>query len=117
MKAAVIGALAGTTLAVAALGGLSPLGRAFAQRPSAEVAGDASELIVLSSPAGDSRQQVTVIDPRSRVMSVYHISGATGEIALKSVRDFHWDLRMTELNGVSPLPHEVRSLVEPNYNR
>jgi hypothetical protein len=45
-------------------------------------------------------------------MSVYHIDGS-GEISLRSVRAFHWDLMMDDFNGVSPSPREIRALVEP----
>ncbi len=45
-------------------------------------------------------------------MSVYHVESATGEIALKSVRRFHWDLQMDEFNGDSPSPREIRALIE-----
>jgi len=46
-------------------------------------------------------------------MSVYHIELATGKIALRSVRNIHWDLQMTEFNSADPLPREIRSLLEP----
>ena len=53
--------------------------------------------------------EVTVVDPRTRVMSVYHVDAKSGEIVLKSVRNIHWDLQMIEFNAVSPLPREIRS--------
>jgi hypothetical protein len=53
-----------------------------------------------------------VIDAKLRVMGVYQIDGTSGEIALKSVRNFSWDLQMTEFNAASPLPREIRSLLE-----
>jgi hypothetical protein len=71
-----------------------------------------SGLITITATIGDSRQQLTVIDPEKHVLSVYHIDLATGEIVLKSVRNIHWDLQMVEYNGTSPLPREIRSLLE-----
>jgi hypothetical protein len=71
-----------------------------------------AELIALSHDLGDGRQQVTVIDPKARVMAVYHVERTSGEIALKSVRNVHWDLQMEEFNGVSPAPRDIRSLLE-----
>jgi len=68
-------------------------------------------LIVMSAPLADG-QQLTVIDPATRVVCIYHVSAKTGEISLKSVRNITWDLRMTQFNGVNPLPEEIRSLVE-----
>ncbi len=66
----------------------------------------------MASPTADNRQQLTVIDPQTRVMSVYHIDVTSGAITLKSVRNIHWDLQMSEFNGVSPLPREIRALLE-----
>ncbi len=74
--------------------------------------GAGSELITSVSPAGENRQLVTMIDPRTRVMAVYLIDGVSGEVSLKSVRAFQWDLQLAEFNGTSPLPREIRSLVE-----
>jgi hypothetical protein len=71
-----------------------------------------SGLIALAAPAGENRQQITVIDPREQVMSVYHIDLATGAIDLKSVRKIEWDLRMVQFNGTSPLPQEIRTKIE-----
>jgi hypothetical protein len=73
----------------------------------------ASGLITLTSPAGENRQLLTVIDPRTRAVSVYHVDALTGTLSLKSVRNIHWDLQMVEFNGVSPLPREIRSMLEP----
>ncbi len=77
-----------------------------------QVARPSGELIALATTVGDKYQQVTVIDPNKRVMSVYHVELATGRIWLRSVRDIHWDLQMTEFNAESPLPQQIRSLLE-----
>lgn len=69
------------------------------------------ELIALTSDAGD-RQQVTVIDPRSRTMSVYHVAHTAGTISLKSVRSIQADLQMDEFNTESPLPRDIRAILE-----
>ena len=55
---------------------------------------------------------LTVIDPRQRVIGVYHIDLSTGKITLKSVRNIQWDLQVEEFNNVSPLPKEIRSSLE-----
>ncbi len=71
------------------------------------------ELITLHLPAtGDKHQQFLVLDPRLRVMSVYQIDSATGVIALRSVRQIHWDLQLADYNGVNPLPREIRLMLE-----
>ena len=50
---------------------------------------------------------VILIDPAQQVMSVYHISREDGQIQLKSVRKFAWDLGMPDYNTSSPLPEEI----------
>lgn len=115
MRTAVLGVLvASVTAALAVLLGLSVL-PAQTQRPPGpttqrEVA--ASQLIALTADTDERTQQVVVIDPQKRTMAVYHIDKASGQSTLKSVRQIRWDLEMEEFNGVSPLPREIRSLVE-----
>ena len=98
----------GVGLVVAAAGG-GDFSRVEANPPQA---GATTDLITHATSLGDHRQQLTVIDPRQRAMAVYHVDSATGEITLKSVRNFHWDLQMTEFNSASPLPREIRSMLE-----
>ncbi|MCA9141714.1 MAG: hypothetical protein H6823_22750 [Planctomycetaceae bacterium] len=83
--------------------------RLHAQQPAAHPQG---ELIALNSDVEEGRQQIVVIDPKSRVMSVYHIEHATGVISLKSVRNIHADLLMDEFNTDSPLPKEIRAILD-----
>lgn len=113
MKRVVLGALAGAGLVIALSGVLDYHGEVFAQRPSPECRADwGHELIALSGPAGEDGQLVAVIDPRQRVIGVYHVDRATGKIALRSVRNIHWDLQLTEFNSDSPLPREIRGLLQ-----
>ena len=56
-------------------------------------------------------QQLTVIDPATRSMAVYHVEKASGRLTLKSVRRFQWDLQLEEFNGASPLPREIQSML------
>jgi hypothetical protein len=112
MKAAVIGALLGVVVTVVAVGVL-PVGTpARAEIGAAWHPGSSSDLITSSTPVAENRQLVTVIDPKTRVLAVYLIDGATGVVSLKSVRAFQWDLQLAEFNGTTPLPREIRSLVE-----
>jgi hypothetical protein len=69
------------------------------------------ELIALSFDVGNGRQQITLVDPRTRMIGVYHVDPASGELSLKSVRNVHWDLQMDEFNGTTPSPREIRSLL------
>lgn len=55
---------------------------------------------------------VTVIDPQTKVMSVYHIGRENGQIQLKSVRPLQWDMEMTGYNTADPTPQEIRAGLE-----
>ena len=72
-----------------------------------------ADMLAVSANVGDKYQQLTVIDPKLRVMSVYHIEFATGRIALRSVRAFNFDMQMKQFNGKDPLPEEIESLLAP----
>lgn len=72
----------------------------------------ADGLIAISETVEQKYQQVTVIDPKQRVMSVYHIDLASGVISLRSVRSIQWDLQMSDYNGKSPLSREIQALSE-----
>jgi hypothetical protein len=109
MKAAAIGAFVSAVLVLMVVGGIPDIARVYATTP--EYAAN-SDLITLTSSLGDHRQQLTIIDPKLRSIGIYHVDGASGEISLKSVRNFSWDLQLQEFNGVSPLPREIRSLLE-----
>lgn len=116
MRSAAFGLVLGAGLLLV-MWGASALPQAVAQRPggfpaNAPASPPASgELIALSFDAGGGRQHITLIDPRTHMLGVYAIDPATGEIALRSVRNVHWDLQMDEFNGTTPSPREIRSLL------
>lgn len=115
MRAAVVGSLFGLGVLLVLTFGLPPVGfpEASAQRGASDRASPSAELMALSFDSGDGRQQVTVIDPRARVMAVYQVDRATGALALKSVRNVHWDLQIEDFNSANPTPREIRALSEP----
>jgi hypothetical protein len=82
--------------------------RALAQRGGPTERDENGGVLALSTTF-EGLQQITIVDPRTRVMSVYHVDAKSGEIVLKSVRNIHWDLQMIEFNATSPLPREIRS--------
>jgi hypothetical protein len=119
MRSAVVGVVVGLVLmalwAVAFPEG-SGFPEASAQRPGldkhSQDRAQSPELIALSFDGGDARQQVTLVDPRSKTVAVYHIDRATGAITLRSVRNVAWDLQIEEYNSASPTPREIRVLSE-----
>jgi hypothetical protein len=76
---------------------------------TAPAAANGTELIVVPTALGEKGQMLTIVDPRQRALSVYHIDLVTGKIALKSVRNIQWDLQVTSFNNEIPLPLEIRS--------
>jgi hypothetical protein len=113
MKAAAIGAFVGVLLSVVVAGLFSGVVPVHAQAtPPAGHRFATEDLITSTTLVAENRQLVTIIDPKTRVMAVYLIEGSTGQVSLKSVRPVHWDLQLAEFNCTSPLPQEIRSLVE-----
>jgi hypothetical protein len=111
-----LGILVGVGLVMAAIAVAQQRAEVFAQRPAPPpmppTAAAGTELIVVPMTLGDKGQMLTVVDPRRRVLSVYHIDAATGKIALKSVRNIQWDLQINDFNNDKPLPQEIRSSLE-----
>ena len=103
-----------TALAVGALALAVEFPQASAQRTQPERAPPADQLIALPFEAADGKQQVTIVDPRTRVIAVYQVDKVNGSLALRSVRNVHWDLLMEEYNTShgSPTPRDIRALAE-----
>jgi hypothetical protein len=58
---------------------------------------------------------LTVVEPQTHVLAVYHINRETGEVALKSVRNFEQDLRLVEFNSAGLSPDEIRRTFERQH--
>jgi len=116
MRSVVLGLVVVAGLLVSVVGICSERNRVFAQHAAVhrpDRGKSDAQLISFSVLAPEGRQQITMIDTVNRVMSVYHVEMATGEISLRSVRRFHWDLQMDEFNGASPSPRDIRAMTEP----
>ena len=109
MKATVFGmfgAVAGLVLLATLFGHEQPV---LAQRPFSE---PSSELIALPTTIDSGHQQITIIDPIKRAMSVYHIDLSSGKITLKCVRNIYGDLQIDDFNAEAPLPRDIRAQLE-----
>jgi hypothetical protein len=111
MRHSLIGAVLIAGLVIAATAGRS------ASEPADGPLADPSrvpsgELITHVTAADGEPQIVTVIDPRQRVIAVYHVDRTTGQITFKSSRNITWDLQMIEHNSGDPLPQDVRSALQ-----
>lgn len=118
MRSAVLGALLGAGLVMAAVGATPNRGEVLAQRVGEHQPNlPDSNLIALSTTVDGQYQLVTVIDPNQRVMSVYQIELSGGDVKLCCVRNIHWDLQMLYFNGKNPLPPEIRSRLDALQSR
>jgi hypothetical protein len=113
MRKAVLGALIGAGLVIVAAAAAPERSDVLGPRAAAPSVAVGGELLALSTTVGDKYQQLTVIDPKAKVISVYHVELATGSVKLCCVRNIHWDLQMMHFNGDNPLPREIQSLLEP----
>jgi hypothetical protein len=113
MRHSLLGVLATAGLVIAVTAGRgvseSPIVPQGARVEFPAFTSPSSELITHVTAVDGQPQTVVVIDPRQRVMAVYHVSPTTGEITPKSVRNFTWDLQMIEYNSGNPLPQDIRS--------
>ena len=112
MRTVLLGALIGAGLAIVAVGATPDAGDLFARQSECQqAAGPQSGLVVLGVTVDNRYQQVTVVDPVSRAMSVYHVDLMSGEMELRSARDIRWDLQMEYFNGKGLLPPEIRAML------
>lgn len=112
MRSTVMGFAVGLVVAVVLGASFSPPGVVAAQRTDASPSAVARHPVLFSTTVDPQRQLLTVFDPETLALCVYHVETDSGEISLKSVRNLTWDMQMVELNGKSPLPQEIRSMLE-----
>lgn len=112
MKTLLSAVAAGVILMFAALFCTGQRAQLFAQRSANHGASSDGRLLMMACPGGKDRQQITVIDPRSRVMGVYQIDHASGKITLTSVRNITWDLKMDVYDSPGISPREIRELLQ-----
>src|SRR5262245_57593551 len=99
MRRSLFGALLGASLVIAVAAGRGISEPQYSPPMDSLARTSGNELITHVSATDGAALTVTVIDPKQRVMAVYHVDRGTGEISPKSVRNFTWDLQMTEFNS------------------
>ncbi len=110
MRFSIVGAFIGASfvMLVAALPSSSePVSGSTLELPAHSKA--SGELIAHVSAAEGQAPIVTVIDPRQRVLAIYHVDRSTGAITPKSVRNITWDLQMIHFNSGEPLPQDIKN--------
>src|SRR5688572_19946828 len=111
MRISLLGALLVAGLVIASMAARTfseSVASATVDFPRAAPSGD----LISHMTEADGGQVITVIDPRSRVMAVYHVDRTSGEILLKSARNITWDLQMTDYNTGELSPKDIRSGLE-----
>ena len=106
-KGVALGTVVGLVVCVIALAVVDARHNVYGQVPAPQ-----EGTIVVTMPAGDSGQFLIVVDTRQQVMGSYHVHGETGNIALRSVRKYSWDMMIEDFNGSDPRPHDVRRQVQ-----
>ncbi len=81
-------------------------------KEASTVTAEQEGLIAIKLEGDATSNQIALVDPEQKVISVYGIDRTSGEIKLKSVRKVEWDLQLDEFNGKQPSPREIRSNVE-----
>jgi hypothetical protein len=109
MRNWLVGALLGASLVIGALAGRSSSEPAYGPTMDLSAHAGGSELFTQVTATEGLPLAVTVVDPRQRVMAVYQVERASGEITLKSVRNLTWDLQMIGYNSGKPTPQDIRS--------
>jgi hypothetical protein len=60
---------------------------------------------------------ITVVDPESKRIVVYHEDLATGQVKLLSSRNIQNDLLLDQFNAVSPTPSEIEKYIHQFKNQ
>jgi hypothetical protein len=78
-------------------------------RPPAEPPKWLVDFAPYESPANPAQKirVITVVDPESKRIVVYHEDLATGQVKLLSSRNIQNDLLLDQFNAVSPTPSEI----------
>ncbi|BBO33535.1 hypothetical protein [Lacipirellula parvula] len=70
--------------------------------------GGAGQLITYLLPSTDAKPTaLTIVEPATKRIVVYHIDKTSGEITLKSARDFTGDLMLDYWNSPGISPQEI----------
>ena len=109
MRRTLAGAVLVAVLVMVTTAGQGSSEPAYAPPVNYPLAVQSAELITHMTAAEGQPQIVTVIDPRERVMAVYHVDRTTGQITPKCVRNITWDLQMIDFNSGNPSPQDIRS--------
>ena len=109
MRHSFVGALLGASLVIGALAGRSSSEPPHVPPVDLSARAACGELFTQVTATEGQPLTVTVVDPRQRVMAIYHVDRNSGEITLKGARNITWDLQMTDYNTGKPRPQDIRN--------
>jgi len=113
MRQAVLGSAVGAILVLALTGWRSPGNSVLAQHVRATPPQEGEVQALHWTVDGKQLEMLVLVDPKRKVMSVYHLDRASGAITLKSVRQCEWDLQLRGFNEVRPFAEEIRGMAVP----
>ena len=113
MRGKTLGLLSGVLVTGIVLGTMADHRDVHAQRAgesdSRRQAGDG--VIAIDGPLVNGQQLIVLIDDRQQTMSSYFVDEKSGQISLRCVRNFRWDMQMSEFNGSEPSPEKIQALL------
>ncbi|MCP4193205.1 MAG: hypothetical protein GY768_21550 [Planctomycetaceae bacterium] len=59
----------------------------------------------------NGQQLIVLIDDQKQTMGSYFVDEKSGQISLRCIRNFGWDLQMSEFNGAEPSPEQIQALI------
>jgi hypothetical protein len=84
-----------------------------AQSPASGAAvGAVNRFTMTTSPLGDKRQGVFILDAETMRLLVYTVGTDARQLKLVAVRDLSQDVRLSHFNNERPLPEEIRRRVD-----
>jgi len=78
--------------------------------------GESGGTIAFTTTTNGTTQWLYLIDTKGRALALYRIDptnpGGKGILALAAVRNYSYDLKMTEYNNLPPVVDQVKSIVQ-----
>ncbi len=56
-------------------------------------------------------QMLLVVDPKTKVLAVYHIETSNGKVSLQSTRALGYDLQIEDFNATDPKPSSIKKML------
>jgi hypothetical protein len=109
MREALIGILGGVVVTACVLSASAQHEMPETHRRGFQSRGE--RIIALDGPTADGNKMIVVIDDDRQAMGSYEIDTQTGQITLRCVRNFRWDLEMDEFNGSEPSPRQIQAIL------